>query len=140
MDVESCPRGAVRVRGRTGRDGAPAGRKRAETAGGGAGGATACGDPRREGRVAGDELPVGTCVEVESELTLTTVVRTGRSARVDDGGGASEFVNRLGIRCRVAVPIIVEGSLWGSISAGTNREQFPAVPSSVWPRSRSSPG
>jgi len=69
---------------------------------------------------------VGTCVEVESELTLTTVVRTGRSARVDDGGGASEFVNRLGIRCRVAVPIIVEGCLWGSISAGTNREQFPA--------------
>jgi PAS domain S-box-containing protein len=74
---------------------------------------------------ASDELPVGTRVELESELTLTKVVRTGRSAR-DDYGGASELVNRLGIRCSVAVPIIVEGSLWGSIAAGTNREQFPA--------------
>ncbi|MEA3020357.1 MAG: hypothetical protein QOI47_1881, partial [Actinomycetota bacterium] len=35
-------------------------------------------------------------------------------------------VERLGIRCTVAVPIVVEGSLWGSISAGTGREQFPA--------------
>jgi PAS domain S-box-containing protein len=74
---------------------------------------------------ASDELPVGTRVELESELPLTKVVRTGRSAR-DDYGGASELVNRLGIRCSVAVPIIVEGSLWGSIAAGTNREQFPA--------------
>jgi signal transduction histidine kinase len=55
-------------------------------------------------------------------LALTTVIRTGRSARVDD----SEILKGWGIRCSVAVPIIVEGSLWGSIAAGTNREQFPA--------------
>jgi PAS domain S-box-containing protein len=73
-----------------------------------------------------DGLPVGTRVAPESELALTKVVRTGRSARVDDFGGASELVDRLGIRCGVAVPIMVEGSLWGSIAAGTNREQFPA--------------
>ncbi len=77
-----------------------------------------------------DELPVGSRLKLESELALTTVVRTGRSARVDGHGRASESVNRraerLGIRGTVAVPIMVEGSLWGSIAAGTDREQFPA--------------
>jgi PAS domain S-box-containing protein len=76
------------------------------------------------------ELPVGSRVTLESNLALTTVVRTGRSARVDDYSRASEFVDRrvqrLGIRCAVAVPILVGGSLWGAIAAGTNRKQFPA--------------
>ena len=77
-----------------------------------------------------DELPVGTRLKLESELALTTVVRTGRSARVDGYSRASESVNlraqRLGIRGTVAVPIMVEGSLWGSIAAGTDRDRFPA--------------
>jgi PAS domain S-box-containing protein len=79
---------------------------------------------------ASDELPVGSRVKLESELALTMVVRTGRSARVDGYSGASEFVGRraqrLGIRCAVGVPIMVGGSLWGAIAAGTDREQFPA--------------
>jgi PAS domain S-box-containing protein len=79
---------------------------------------------------ASDELPVGSRVKLESELALTMVVRTGRSARIDDYTRASEFIERraqrLGIRCTVAVPIMVGGSLWGAIAAGTNREQFPA--------------
>jgi signal transduction histidine kinase len=58
------------------------------------------------------------------------VVRTGRPARVDDFSRASEFVKRraqrLGIRCSVAVPIVVGGALWGAIAAATSREQFPA--------------
>jgi PAS domain S-box-containing protein len=77
-----------------------------------------------------DELPVGTRLKLESELALTMVVRTGRSARVDGYGRASESVHlraqRLGIRGTVAVPIMVEGSLWGSIAAGTDRDRFPA--------------
>jgi PAS domain S-box-containing protein len=76
------------------------------------------------------ELPVASRLKLESELALTAVVRTGRSARVDNYSRASGFrnrgVQRVGIRCTVAVPIMVEGSLWGSIAAGTNREQFPA--------------
>jgi signal transduction histidine kinase len=32
----------------------------------------------------------------------------------------------LGVRCAFAVPIVVGGSVWGAIGAGTNREQFPA--------------
>jgi PAS domain S-box-containing protein len=82
------------------------------------------------GGTASDEAPVGSRLELESTMVTTRVVRTGRSARVDDYSEASEFirgtVERLGIRCTVAVPIVVEGSLWGSISAGTGREQFPA--------------
>jgi PAS domain S-box-containing protein len=76
-----------------------------------------------------DELPVGSRVKLESELALTMVARTGRAARVDNYSRASEFVNgtqRLGIRCAVAVPIMVGGTLWGSIATATNREQFPA--------------
>jgi len=76
-----------------------------------------------------DELPVGSRVTLESDMVLTKVVRTGRSARIDDYSHASEYVGgkvqRLGIRCAMAVPIMVEGSLWGSIAAGTGREQFP---------------
>ncbi|MEV7346008.1 PAS domain S-box protein [Streptomyces sp. NPDC093544] len=77
-----------------------------------------------------DVLPVGSRLKLESGLALTMVVRTGRPARVDDFSRASEFVKRraqrLGIRCSVAVPIVVGGTLWGAIAAATSREQFPA--------------
>jgi PAS domain S-box-containing protein len=77
-----------------------------------------------------EEMPVGSRVTLESSLALSAVVRTGRSARVDDYTGASEFVDRrvhrLGIRCAVAVPIMVGGALWGAIAAGTDRKRFPA--------------
>jgi PAS domain S-box-containing protein len=79
---------------------------------------------------ASDELPVGSHLKLEPEMALSKVVRTGRSARVDDYSRASEYVNRrtqrLGIRCAVAVPIMVGGALWGAIAAGANREPFPA--------------
>jgi PAS domain S-box-containing protein len=76
-----------------------------------------------------DEMPVGSRVELESGMVLARVIRTGRSARLDDYRQASGFlgqVTRTGIRCSVAVPIVVEGSLWGSMGAGTERHQFPA--------------
>jgi signal transduction histidine kinase len=77
-----------------------------------------------------DELPVGSRLQLESELALTAVVRTGRSARVEGYSRASESVSRrmqrLGIHCTVAVPITLEGSLWGSIAAGANHAPFPA--------------
>jgi PAS domain S-box-containing protein len=76
-----------------------------------------------------NELPEGTRLKLESTMALTAVVRTGRPTRVDSYSRASGLVSRvqrLGIRGTVAVPIMVGGSLWGSIAAGTNREQFPA--------------
>jgi GAF domain-containing protein len=82
------------------------------------------------GGTARDELPVGSCLGLDSDTAIATVLRTGRSTRVDDFGTSSAPVaqraRRLRIRCSVAVPIIVEGALWGSIGAGTNRAQFPA--------------
>src|SRR5260370_7766680 len=79
-----------------------------------------------------DELPVGSRLKLESELALTTVVRTGRSARLDGYGRASESVNtraeRLRIRGPVAVPLMCEGSVWGSLSRGTHPFPFPAQP------------
>jgi PAS domain S-box-containing protein len=77
-----------------------------------------------------DELPVGTRLELDSDTAIATVLQTGRSARVDDFSTSSPPITdravRLGIRCSVAVPIIVEGALWGSIGTGTERGQFPA--------------
>jgi PAS domain S-box-containing protein len=77
-----------------------------------------------------DELPVASRLKLEAELALSTAIRTGRSARFGGHRRDSGFVNdraqRVGIHCTVAVPIMVEESLWGSIAAGTNSEQFPA--------------
>jgi PAS domain S-box-containing protein len=79
---------------------------------------------------ASDELPVGSRLELDSEMALARVARTGASARVDDYGDAPDELGhqaqRLGIRCSVAVPIVVEGSLWGSIGAATRRDRFAA--------------
>jgi PAS domain S-box-containing protein len=100
--------------------------------------ATAIGRREHDGEIAvvassgtmRDVLPVGSRLKVESAWALATVIRTGRSARADGYGRASESVHpraeRLGIRSAVAIPIMVEGSLWGAIAAGTDREQFPA--------------
>ena len=77
-----------------------------------------------------DQMPAGSRLELQSGMVLTEVARTGRSARVDGYSHAPGFLGkgtrRTGIRCTVAVPIIVEGTLWGSMGAGTERERFPA--------------
>jgi PAS domain S-box-containing protein len=82
------------------------------------------------GGTARDEFPAGTYLELEPNTALAKVIQTGRSARVDDYGTSSEViaqrVQRLGIRCSVAVPIVVEGAVWGSIGAGTEHDHFPA--------------
>jgi PAS domain S-box-containing protein len=81
------------------------------------------------GGTARDHLPVGTRLGLDSDTAMAKVLRTGRSARVEDLGASSgpiaERAERLRIRCSVAIPIIVEGALWGTIGAGTNRAEFP---------------
>jgi PAS domain S-box-containing protein len=81
------------------------------------------------GGTARDELPPGTRLELDRDTAMSKVMQTGRSARVDDYGTSSELiaqsVRRLGIRCSIAVPIVVEGALWGSIGAGTEHGHFP---------------
>jgi GAF domain-containing protein len=57
--------------------------------------------------------------------TTTLVFETGRPARIDTFGAASgehlERVREVGFRSAVAVPIIVEGRLWGVIGVATTR-------------------
>jgi signal transduction histidine kinase len=77
-----------------------------------------------------DVVPVGRRLKVESTLAMRDVVRSGGGlGRVRDWrtapAGLGGVAERLGIRCTVAVPIMVEGSLWGTIGAGTERERFP---------------
>ena len=77
-----------------------------------------------------DEVAIGTRLELDDAMALTAVYRTGRAARVDrtDWSGASAPVaaiaRRLGTACTVASPIVVEGELWGCVTA-TARTALP---------------
>ena len=70
-----------------------------------------------------DEVAIGTRLELDDKMALTAVHRTGRAARVDrtDWSGATAPVGaiarRLGAVCTVASPIVVEGQLWGCVTA-----------------------
>jgi signal transduction histidine kinase len=83
---------------------------------------------------AGDDpinLPAGTRVKVHDYLDAAVVWRTGRSAQVDEdqwssvSDPAADGLRSLGIRSTVASPIIVEGRLWGAVSASSRRGPFP---------------
>ncbi|MCU1664504.1 MAG: putative GAF-sensor signal transduction histidine kinase, partial [Pseudonocardia sp.] len=77
-----------------------------------------------------DELAVGSRWKPEPPLALAEVLRTGRSARLDDynppSGAYADAARRLGILSGVATPIIVEGQLWGAISLGGRHGPLPA--------------
>ena len=88
--------------------------------------------------VVGDsgEIPVkwlpGTRVRLRDYLASAVVWRTGRSARVDEdlwsgvADPVADALRELGIRSMVASPIIVEGRLWGVVTALTRRGPFPS--------------
>jgi signal transduction histidine kinase len=77
-----------------------------------------------------DNLPIGSRWNPEPHLALTAVLRTGRPARIDDFGQASDVygdaIRRLGLLSSVAAPIVAEGHIWGGIAVGTRREHLPA--------------
>ena len=76
-------------------------------------------------------LPVGTRVKLRDYLAPAVVWRTGRSAQVDEDAWSSvsdpvaDAMRELGVRSMVASPIIVEGRLWGVVTALTTRGPFP---------------
>ncbi|MDX6684984.1 MAG: hypothetical protein QOF86_1112 [Baekduia sp.] len=77
---------------------------------------------------AGDVFPVGSRWRLAGQSNLATLVfETGRPARIDDYADAigplAEDMREEGIRSAVGTPIIVEGRLWGLITAGSSREQ-----------------
>jgi signal transduction histidine kinase len=77
-------------------------------------------------------LPPGTRLKLRDYLAPAMVWRTGRSARVDEDqwSGRSDPVadglRTLGIRSMLASPIVVEGGLWGVVTALSTRGPFAA--------------
>ena len=76
------------------------------------------------------EFPRGICWPLDIPGLPTTIYETGRPARIDDFTTASGLDARArdaGVRAAVGVPIVVDGSIWGSVSvARTEGEPFPA--------------
>jgi PAS domain S-box-containing protein len=75
-------------------------------------------------------LTPGTNFVLDGETGTGQVARTGRPARVDDfetvEGETAEWVRSFGIRATVAAPVILNGRLWGAVTASTVRpEPFP---------------
>jgi signal transduction histidine kinase len=73
----------------------------------------------------GAPAPVGTRLALDEDDVSSHAFSTKRPARRDDyseaGGSAGEFASPLGIRAAVATPIVVDGQLWGAITAGSRQ-------------------
>jgi signal transduction histidine kinase len=76
---------------------------------------------------ADDRPPVGSRWALGGKNLITLVFETGRPARIDsyaDASGAiTDIAREGGLRSGVGTPIMVEGCLWGAVSAGSRREQ-----------------
>ncbi len=72
-----------------------------------------------------DAFPLGSRLQLEDETAASRVLRTGRTARIDDYGTVSgplaETARSVGVRSAVGAPIIVEGRLWGAIVMGSTQ-------------------
>ena len=69
-------------------------------------------------------LPVGTCVALAADHILTRVLSTGQPARQDNpdntANSINETIHEAGICTALGVPIMVDGRVWGAISAGSS--------------------
>jgi sugar diacid utilization regulator len=67
--------------------------------------------------------PVGTRTAVEGNTIASLVQRSGRPARIDSydnvAGPITARVRALGVRAAVAVPIILDGRMWGLAAVGS---------------------
>jgi GAF domain-containing protein len=77
---------------------------------------------------AGENLPVGIRWPLDGHNVTSLVFETGRPARIDryadsSLGTLSAAVRETGIRSAVGTPLLVEGSLWGAIFAGSTLEE-----------------
>jgi PAS domain S-box-containing protein len=74
-----------------------------------------------------DPPPLGTRFTLEGANVVASVHGTGRVARMDDWeratGSVAAMASVLGVRSAVASPIVVEGRLWGTMIAATNRSK-----------------
>jgi signal transduction histidine kinase len=73
-----------------------------------------------------EQFPVGSRWPLGGRNLCTIVFETGRPARMDDYADASGPIGvasaETGVRSAVATPIIVEGRLWGVMTADSTRE------------------
>jgi sugar diacid utilization regulator len=67
--------------------------------------------------------PLGTRTPVQGDTIATLVQRSGRPARIDSydnvAGPIAARVRSVGVRAAVAVPIIVDGRVWGLAAVGS---------------------
>jgi signal transduction histidine kinase len=74
----------------------------------------------------GDHVPVGTRVELDGANIASLVFQTGRPARIDGysagaDGTADGLREAMSVYSSVAVPIVVEGRLWGLMIASSKQ-------------------
>jgi PAS domain S-box-containing protein len=73
-----------------------------------------------------DAFPLGSRHQLEGDTVAPRVLRTGRTARIDNyteaGGPLAETVRSLGVQAAVGAPILVEGRLWGAIITGSTSD------------------
>ncbi|AGZ44052.1 GAF domain-containing protein [Actinoplanes friuliensis] len=76
----------------------------------------------------GDHVPVGARLHLEgADGVAARMWRSGRAERIDDYTGiAGTTAADLGVRAVVAVPVIVDGSLWGALSVSSRTGPLPA--------------
>ena len=75
-------------------------------------------------------MPVGFRIKLQPGMIHTTVLRTGRPARINGErlakGPFGAIVGELGLRAALGMPIVVGVLYWGVTVAATPREDFPA--------------
>jgi len=80
-------------------------------------------------RGAGAELPLGARFRLPDESVTATVRRTERPARIEDfawaDGPVAAIVRGMGLCVSVGAPIVVDGALWGAITASWGRKEPP---------------
>jgi signal transduction histidine kinase len=72
-------------------------------------------------------VALGERVALEGDNVAGTVLRTGRAARMDDydsaTGALAARLRKLGVRCRVGAPIVVDEHVWGTAVVGSSRPE-----------------
>jgi signal transduction histidine kinase len=73
----------------------------------------------------------GMCVPLDGDSVTARVLRTGRSARINHSeersGTIAEIAHRSNVNLTVGAPIVVEGRLWGVITASWEGQDLPPV-------------
>jgi signal transduction histidine kinase len=80
---------------------------------------------------AAQPFPVGSRVTTGVKNAHSVVFETGLPARIDDFAADAEIAPQRGIRSAVAVPIHIEGRLWGALGLASTRDVL-AADTEVW--------